>query len=937
MKALERRFGDLSMRPKLIGVFLLVGITPMCVAAMLAYFNGSRSLHEATTVAEEALTESAFEKLTASRSSRSDAIERYFESIRHQVLTLSIDRMVVDAMREFPAAFASYRDDRGIGPADLVRMRESVEAYYLDQFDALYREQNEGKASEAPRYVEELNDDSIAFQYSFISSSPHPLGEKHLLDLPAGDDSRYAQLHERVHPAIRDFLERFGYYDIFLAETGSGNIVYSVFKELDYSTSLVHGSYADTNFGEAFRAADQLPAGEFALFDFRQYAPSYEAPASFIAAPVFDGGERLGVLLFQMPLDTITEVMSARHGLGEGGDAFMVGPDHLMRSDSHLNPEQYSVVYSFRHAETARFEADCVERAMAGESGEERRQNFAGEPVLATFGPVDVGGGIRWALVTETPAGEALSTVTELATTKNSALQSLLTRSLLTGVLSIVFIVLVAMYVAGMLVRPLLRTVAALQRVAKGDLSTTIDVDSKDEIGQMAKALNQSFDHIREAFRGFAEGTRTLEESSVRLITVSSQMSANADQTKKRAESSKGLADNMSTSVQTVATAAQEMSASAKEIAENTTRSAQTAAEASTVVEKTDATAEQLSTSSQQIGDVTKTITDIAEQTKDLAAQAASQAQLATEAGKGFGVVANEVKELAKATSQATEDITTKIEQSQKVSERVTDSTRKMIDIVERMKQTAVHIAESVDRWLQDEPAPEPARELVGAGAAVESREGNGASHHDGRAGISRIAGRAQEAVSVSRQAEELSRGISNAMTDLDDSRSAITSVLASIGDIARQTNLLALNATIEAGRASTAAQGFGGLATQVHDLAERTSKATEEIGDRVGEIQGDSGAVVTAVGSIRAIVEKIETHASSVAAAVEQQNATIDEISRNVSQVADGSVEIAQDISTVADAAQSTAQGSDETQQAAEGLAKLNGELRVLVDRFEV
>ena len=74
--------------------------------------------------------------------------------------------------------------------------------------------------------------------------------------------------------------------------------------------------------GETFRRANELQVGEYALVDYEQYPPSYEAPASFIGAPVFDGNRRLGVLLFQMPLDTISEVMGARYGLGEGGDAF---------------------------------------------------------------------------------------------------------------------------------------------------------------------------------------------------------------------------------------------------------------------------------------------------------------------------------------------------------------------------------------------------------------------------------------------------------------------------------------------------------------------------------------------------------------------------------------------------------------------------------------
>ena len=91
-------------------------------------------------------------------------------------------------------------------------------------------------------------------QYQYIAANPHPLGSKLNLDR-ANDGSRYSELHGALHPYLRTALRQFGLYDIFLIEPRNGTIVYTVFKELDFATSLVSGPYAKTRLADAFRAS----------------------------------------------------------------------------------------------------------------------------------------------------------------------------------------------------------------------------------------------------------------------------------------------------------------------------------------------------------------------------------------------------------------------------------------------------------------------------------------------------------------------------------------------------------------------------------------------------------------------------------------------------------------------------------------------------------
>ncbi len=190
-------------------------------------------------------------------------------------------------------------------------------------------------------------DKTKVLQEAYITNNKHPLGEKHLLDAAQGG-TEYDQAHAVYHPIFRKQLEKHGYYDIFLFDD-QGDLVYSVFKELDYATNFRRngGEWADTDLGNAFRSGIALDQGEFSYFDFKPYAPSADAPASFIATPVFDGKKRIGVLVFQMPIDAINAVMQANKGLGETGESILVGTDYLLRSDSKYTEENDILVERF--------------------------------------------------------------------------------------------------------------------------------------------------------------------------------------------------------------------------------------------------------------------------------------------------------------------------------------------------------------------------------------------------------------------------------------------------------------------------------------------------------------------------------------------------------------------------------------------------------------
>jgi len=701
----------MRLRTRLIAAFLFCGLCPLLAITLANLVSARHASQEVSARAGTHLRGVAERQLVAIRDLKASEIGSYFEQIRDQAITLSQMPGTVAAMQGFTQAFQNVVDERALSDEEIRQMKSELAGYYKNEFESVYAEQNPDRNTDAITRLNRLSDKEVVLQHSYIAQNASPLGEKHRMD-SADTGTTYDRLHGQYHPAMRQFLEKFGFYDVFLIDNQTGNVVYSVFKEIDYATSLRSGPYAQSGLAEAFRQVSNASAAdEVMLVDFESYYPSYEAPASFIASPIFDGGQQVGVLVFQMPVDRINRLMAQDAGLGKMGETLLVGPNGRLRCDSSRDAA-CNLVDSFRAQDSDRLLNDSVKQALQGKSGISTAVNHMGDEVISAYGPISLLG-LNWAVLTAVDADHAFAGVEELAEVTQSVQAKTMWTSVVTLLIAAAVITFLAIWVTRQLTRPILATVETLRDIAEGegDLTRRLDENQAAELGELARHFNRFAGRIQKIVRSIAGNATTLTGASHQLTQSATALSAGALQSKTQSATVSSAAEElsinmenmsrstgeMSDGISSVSQAVEEMKQTIREIAENAQRSSEVAAEASQAAQVSNEKVGYMGTAADEIGRVIEVIQDIAEQTNLLALNATIEAARAGEAGKGFAVVATEVKELAKQTASATDDIRTRIEAMQQSTGEAVHSIGTIGTVIARVNELSSTIASAVE------------------------------------------------------------------------------------------------------------------------------------------------------------------------------------------------------------------------------------------------
>ncbi|WP_150137520.1 methyl-accepting chemotaxis protein [Candidatus Enterovibrio escicola] len=659
---------------KIKTAIILTSIFAVIATALLLTVTASKT-------SSSALEQQVKNQLISVREAKRSEIESYFSNIQKQLINLANSTMTEDAMSQFVESFQSIQFETKALP----NQAQVLKDYYVDAFGKTYIETNTSD-TDALSNLDKIDLTGKLLQQTYIGNNPNSLGNKYIMD-KGSDGTTYSEVHEVYHPNYRTFLESFGYYDIFLVDL-KGNVVYSVFKELDYATNLAIGPYAQSGLADAFNASVNLSKGEYSFIDFAPYYPSYDSPASFISSPIVKNGKTLGVLIFQMPINNINAIMTynkkwQEDGLGKTGESFLVGPDKLIRSQSRMlveHKEAYlealraeglaeSVVSRISKTNSSAGQqlitSDYISKALNGLRSFSTTTNYASKEVLSAFTPIDILGK-QWALVSEIEREEALHEVTVLN-------NKLIKVAAIVGTILVIISALIAWIVATSISHPISRLTSRIIHIAKThDLTLRLHVRGKDELSELSQSMNLMLDDFLNVIEGADNTIKTLNSASNEIQNNISTMRTEIDNQATNSSQVATAVTQMSASVNEVASFAKNASKSSEHVVqsviESTSVGNRLVSEISALSDKMgEATAsmQQLSTESASIGSVLDVIQGIAEQTNLLALNAAIEAARAGEQGRGFSVVADEVRSLAIRTQTSTEEIRSKVESLQ--------------------------------------------------------------------------------------------------------------------------------------------------------------------------------------------------------------------------------------------------------------------------------
>ena len=700
------------MSLKLRLLIAMISTVTLSLVAM-AYLSVSIAVDNSN----EALTNSVSQRLSSQNIQTKKLISEYFSFIESQVRAKSYALETLDATSDFVASFSEYADTR---PVLNTQELGALRSYYDQDFVGQYNQAHPTKIQNASSVTSGFSDTTLAFQYDFIASSPFPLGEKDKLS-ELNNGSSYADAHGKYHDSFRAFLQEFGYYDIFIADIATGDIVYSVFKELDFATNLRSGPYADSGIGEVFaKAANSSSAEQVFFSEFTTYRPSYDALAGFAATQIVKNGRAIGVLIFQMPLDRISSVMTHNQswqesGFGASGETYLVTPQGKLLTESRFFLEDKQAYLSAIRRQSSQ-EAQAIEsldtsvgtqsvnsssanKALQGGSGFQVIEDYRGVEVFSNYAPLNIGG-VTYAIIAEIDVAEALEPAYELKS-------ALVTTAGLQSVVLILVAALVSSWFASRIIAPLKTLGKAFMELTKGngDLTMQIDMSYIPEIDRISSEFNQFIEQIRGIIQQVISNAEALSEASVRLAETTKDTMKITQSQKLETTQVAGAMTNLCNTVELVTKSTDDTRAQSaialKGLNENMQRADLAAGNIKLLIKLVGDSSEVIDALRGEVGQITSAlgvITSIADQTNLLALNAAIEAARAGEAGRGFSVVADEVRTLATRSQENTDEIG-------RVVGGMNHSSEKSVDAMDRAKQAAdggVHLVDVLTEAMHE-------------------------------------------------------------------------------------------------------------------------------------------------------------------------------------------------------------------------------------------
>ena len=701
-----------SIKFKLIG---LMAISLLVISVGIVTISLSK--------ASDALVQSNMALLDAVKESKKDHIVDFLTTIKLLILSKAGDMATAESIWALDDSFQELEDIEGLS---LNKVENSLLKHYDTEYlnRVNYKMKNSAQKRPTKEYLPQSKSGQVA-QFLYIVDNTNKVGEKEKLAMNKNYMTEYSKNHIEIHKAYSELLKNFELYDIFLVNA-DGDVVYSVSKEKDYGTNLETGVYSKTGLGKAFKEAKKVAkAGTTAFADFEPYEPSYNEPAIFLAAPVVYMGDFEGAIIFQLPKGKINKVMNfdgnyEKAGLGKTGKATLVCEDGCMKNDSRFletldNPEVKASGTTITVMNVNSASTDAISR---GETGSWIIDDYRGVSVLSSYTPIEIFGQ-KWGMIVEKDESEVLEDVNHI-------------RNIILGISIVIFVVLllISIFLVQQLIISKLGTLqAAAYDLAKGegDLTQRINVPEGDEIHEVAENINAFIEKVQgtvsEAKISSAENTSIAKTLSDASLVIKGKTEQEAQIVKDVASEGSALQNVLQVSIEQAKTTKADIDQAGTVLKGANDQIIHLANEVQTRAREEVELAqrlEQLSSDVTNVKEVLTVISDIAEQTNLLALNAAIEAARAGEHGRGFAVVADEVRKLAERTQKslseinatigvivqsvmdASEHITANAKEIEKLSEYANSAESEINTSVESIERSIIQVDETVSGYISN-------------------------------------------------------------------------------------------------------------------------------------------------------------------------------------------------------------------------------------------